>query len=223
MGQGAMSHPSVGTACRHTGDDALRARGRPRPMIALLAALVVLVTAGGAMTRWPAPRVGDAGDGAIELGYPLYEFDPRDDRALAAYATDIVLGRVLRQSGAAGAPTSAPGQELPQSQFAVEILHTLKGNAAGIVAVNQIGGLDRAAGGIMLLEGDRLLRPGASELFVLVYVPQRAWYQIVAGGYGHLPANDMPRREALMARFARVVDDRPPPGGAWSWWRGAWQ
>ena len=43
------------------------------------------------------------------VGHAIYAFDPRDDRALAAYATDIFIGRVHDQTGAAGAPTSAPG------------------------------------------------------------------------------------------------------------------
>ena len=174
--------------------------------VVVLAAAVVLA-ARGALTHWPALRAGVALGAGIGIGDPLYELDPRDDRALAAYATDIVLGRVLRQTGAEGAPTSAPGQELPQSQFAVEVLDVLKGRAGGVVTVNQIGGLDRQAGGVMLLEGDGILRPGASELFLLVYVPERAWYQIVAGGYGHLPAGDAAQREALRARFAPALGD----------------
>ena len=139
------------------------------------------------------------------VGHPIYAFDPRDDRALADYATDIFIGRVQDQSGAAGAPTSAPGQEIPQSQFAVEVLHLLKGQAAGVVTVNQVGGLDPQARQIMLLEGDALLRPGASELFLVVSVPERGWYQIVAAGHGHLPADDPAQRGALIDRFTPVT------------------
>lgn len=174
--------------------------------VVVLAAALIVVTR-GVPAHWPALRAGVALGAGIGIGDPLYELDPRDDRALATYATDIVLGRVLRQTGAEGAPTSAPGQELPQLQFAVEVLDVLKGRAAGVVTVNQIGGLDRQAGGVMLLEGDVILRPRASELFVLVYVPERAWYQVVAGGYGHLPAGDASQREALWARFARAIED----------------
>ena len=58
------------------------------------------------------------------------------------------------------------------------------------MTVNQVGGLDQQARQIMLLEGDALLRPGASELFLAVSVPERGWYQIVAAGHGHLSADD---------------------------------
>ena len=151
-----------------------------------------------------APRVaGDAG-----IGHPIYALDPGDDRALAAYATDIFIGRVLDQTGAVGAPTSAPGQELPQSQFAVEFLHLLKGQAEGVVTVNQVGGLDTQAGAVMQLEGDALLRPGASELFLVVSVPERGWYQIVAAGHGHLAADDPAQRQTLIDRFSQA-DEKP--------------
>ncbi len=146
--------------------------------------------------------VPDAG-----IGHPIYELDPTDDRALAAYATDIFIGRVRHQTGAAGAPTSAPGQELPQTQFAVEVLQRIKGQAAGVVTVNQVGGLDQQARQLMLLEGDALLRPGASELFLVVSVPERGWYQIIAAGHGHLATDDPAQRKALIDRFTQATDE----------------
>ena len=150
----------------------------------------------------PREVVPDAG-----IGHPIYELDPTDDRALAAYATDIFIGRVRHQTGAAGAPTSAPGQELPQSQFAVEVLHLVKGQAAGMVTINQVGGFDQQTHQIMLLEGDALLRPGASELFLAVSVPERGWYQIVAAGHGHLSADDPAQRKMLIDRFTQAIDE----------------
>jgi hypothetical protein len=144
---------------------------------------------------------------AAGIGHPAYELDPTDDRALAAYATDIFIGRVRNQTGAAGAPTSAPGQELPQSQFAVEVVHLIKGQATGVVTVNQVGGVDRQAHQIMLLEGDALLRPGASELFLVVSVPERGWYQIAAAGHGHLSADAAAQRSTLIDRFTQAVDE----------------
>jgi hypothetical protein len=180
-------------------------------LIVILAAVLSLAVAGGVMADWDRHWLHVAGGNAHEvvldagIGHPIYELDATDDRALADYATDIFIGRVLDQTGAAGAPTSAPDQELPQSQFAVEVLQLLKGRAAGVVTVNQVGGLDQQAHQIMLLEGDALLRPGASELFLVVSVPERGWYQIVAAGYGHLPADDPTQRETLIDRFAQAT------------------
>src|SRR5215212_6880635 len=178
-------------------------------VIATIAAVLSLGVAGGVIAGWQWQQAPDGNTHKVVadagIGHPVYELDPTDDRALAAYATDIFIGRVLDQTGAVGAPTSAPGQELPQSQFAVEVLHLLKGLAAGVVTVNQVGGLDMQAEEIMLLEGDPLLRPGAIELFLVVSVPERGRYQIVAGGYGHVPVDDPARREALIDRFAQAT------------------
>jgi hypothetical protein len=180
-------------------------------IVVILAAGLSLGVAAGVMAGWQWQHaaggnarkvVADAG-----MGHPIFALDPRDDRSLAAYATDIYIGRVLDQTGAVGAPTSAPGQELPQSQFAVEVLHVLKGQARGVVTVNQVGGLDPQAGQTMLLEGDALLRPGASELFLVVFVPERRWYQIVAAGHGHVPADDPDQRETLIDRFTQATNE----------------
>ena len=182
-----------------------------RPLTVLtLAVGLSLGIAGAVLARSHGERALDANarDAVVEtgVGHPIYELDTRDDLAMAAYATDIFIGRVLGQTGDLGAPTSAPGQELPQSQFAVEVLHTVKGEAEGVVTINQIGGLDAQARRIMLLDGDTLLRAGRSELFLVVYVPEMEWYQIVAAGYGHLPADDVAERKALIDRFNRAVD-----------------
>ena len=180
-------------------------------IVVILAAGLSLGVAAGVMAGWQWQHAagGNARKVVVDagIGHPIYALDPRDDRSLAAYATDIYIGRVLDQTGAVGAPTSAPGQELPQSQFAVEVLHVLKGQAGGVVTVNQVGGLDPQAGRTMLLEGDALLRPGASELFLVVFVPERGWYQIVAAGHGHVPADDPDQRETLINRFTQATNE----------------
>jgi hypothetical protein len=177
-----------------------------RPLVILAFAVGLSLGATGVvMARWHGEHAAgvNAGDVVTEsgIGHPIYELDPRDDQAMAAYATDIFIGQVLGQTGDAGAPTSAPGHEMPQSQFAVEVLHTVKGEAVGVVTINQVGGLDAQSGRMMLLEGDTLLRSGRRELFLVVHIPEMEWYQIAAAGHGHLPADDVAEREALIARF----------------------
>ncbi len=180
-------------------------------VVVILAAGLPLGVVGGVLPGWDWQHA--AGGNAHEIvpdvgiGHPIYALDPGVDRALAAYATDIFIGRVRGQTGDAGAPTSAPGHELPQSQFAVEVVHLLKGQAAGVVTVNQVGGLDPQAHQIMLLEGDVLLRPGARELFLVVSVPERGWYQIVAAGHGHLAADDPAQRQTLIDRFTLATEE----------------
>ncbi|MBW3631674.1 MAG: hypothetical protein KY456_01465 [Chloroflexi bacterium] len=181
-----------------------------RPLVILTLAVGLSLGATGAvLVRWHGERTAGANarDAVKEtgVGHPIYALDPRDDLAMAAYATDIFIGRVLGQTADACAPTSAPGQEVPQSQFAVEVLHAVKGEAEGVVTINQVGGLDAQARRLMLLDGDTLLRAGRSELFLVVYVPEMEWYQIVAAGHGHLPADDAAEREALIDRFTQAA------------------
>lgn len=176
-------------------------------------AAVLLAAAGapgGAFVASGAVSGRSAGDDVVAVAHPFYSFDPSDDRALAAFATDIFVGRVLGQSSAIGAPTTAPGQELPQTQYAVEIVATIKGDAAGVVTVNQVGGVDALSGQPMILAGDAPLRSATSEVFLTVAVPERGWQQIVAGGYGHLGADDPAQREALVARFRQAAGELAP-------------
>jgi hypothetical protein len=178
-------------------------------VIVTLAVGLSLGAAGVVLARWSGDHAvnPNARAAIVEtgIGHPIYALDPQDDHALAAYASDIFLGRVLGQTGDLGAPTSAPGQEVPQSQFAVEVLHTLKGEAAGVVTINQVGGRDAQARRMMLLDGDTLLRAGRSELFLVVHIPEMEWYQIAAAGHGHLPADDVAEREALIDRFTQAA------------------
>lgn len=187
-------------------------------VLGIVAIGLLLAAAGGALARWqradPVVAAERDGGGEVGIAHPVYALDPEDDRALAAYATDIFVGRVVGLTGDAGAPTSAPGHEVPQTQFAVAVVRALKGRAAGVVTVNQVGGLDNQAHRQVLLEGDALLRSGATELFLVVAVPEQRWYQIVAGGYGHLPADDRARREELVERFARAAGAPPREDGA---------
>ena len=190
--------------------------------VLLVSASALLVGAGGATGGWPAgSRIGSgfsAADDAV-VAQPMYSLDPNDDREMAAYATDIFVGRVLATSGAVGAPTTAPGADLPQTQYAVEVVQTSKGDAAGVVTVNQVGGIDAQSGQVFLLAGDAPVQPGASELFLTVDVPERGWHQIVAGGFGHLAADDPAQLAALVARFDNALaegpaDAVPRPGAA---------
>jgi hypothetical protein len=185
-------------------------------VIVVLASGLSLGAVGGVMGGWHwwQEPGGNTHEGLADagIGHPTYELDPTDDRELADFATDIFVGRILDQTGAVGAPTSAPGQAVPQSQFAVEVLHVLKGKAGGVVTVNQIGGPDTQAGAIMMMVGDALLRPGTIELFLVVSIPEREWYQIAAAGFGHLPADDPTQRDELIERFTHAT--APSESGA---------
>jgi hypothetical protein len=170
----------------------------------LVLAVVALALAGAvSLSTWARYR-GDSRRPEIPVvyGHPAYAFDPRNDAVLAANATDIFVGRVTAVSGNVGAPTSVPGQSVPQTQYAVEVRTAIKGDAKGTVTVNQIGGYDATIGATFLFEGDRFLAVGDTVVLVTAFVAERGWYQLVAAGYGHLRANDAGLRASLIERFA---------------------
>jgi hypothetical protein len=94
---------------------------------------------------------------------------------------------------------------VPQGQFAVEVLHVIKGSVTGTITVNQIGGFDATIGKTVLLDGDPPLKVGETALFVTQYVPKQNWYQTVAAKHGHLIAPGKATRDALTSRFERAV------------------
>jgi hypothetical protein len=175
----------------------------------IFAVSLSLAAVGGVLVRWQGAHT--AGVNTLDpiedvgIGHPIYALDPRDDRVMAAYATDIFIGRVLGQTGNTGAPTSAPGQEVPQSQFAVEVLQAVKGEVEGVVTINQVCGLDAQAKRMMLLEGDALLRPDRARA---VSGRSRSRNGVVSDRrrrHGHLPVDDPFEQAALVDRFTQAA------------------
>jgi hypothetical protein len=177
-------------------------------LLALAAGLTMLHIAGSHSNPGP---TGMANENDRTTGDVIYPFDPRDDRLLAGFATDILVGRVTAVAGTIGAPTSAPGQTVPQTQFVVRVLHLVKGTASGTVTVNQVGGVDDLTNRLFLLEGDPLLTTGTTALFVTTFVPDLGWHQIVAPSYADIRIGSPQQRTRLVERFARAagVELRP--------------
>jgi hypothetical protein len=129
----------------------------------------------------------------------LYTFDVQDKRKLVGFASHVFVGRVGKEVGTEGLPTSKPGYSAPQTQFAVEVLDTIKGRLAGTVTVNQRGGY--RDGVLVLMEHDPLLVPGQTYLFVTRLNPDKGWYTISAPGLADIPLTDAAQRAAVVAEF----------------------
>lgn len=69
----------------------------------------------------------------VTISEPMLAYDPADMRNVAGYFTDIFTARVVKKIG-----TEKKG--IVMTQFSVEVLNVLKGDAKGIVTVNQPGG-----------------------------------------------------------------------------------
>ncbi|MFE3542810.1 hypothetical protein ACFXK0_07565 [Nocardia sp. NPDC059177] len=113
-------------------------------------------------------------------------FDTSEPRALAGWADAIFAGTVLERSG------SASRTALPETQFRVEVIATLKGDLGHVVTVNQEGGNVPGTNEIVVVDGDPLIAAGTSYLFATRYSPEMDWYTIASGvGDIELTADEM--------------------------------
>ena len=157
-----------------------------------------------------------------------YIFDVSDDRRLVGFADDVFVGRVLRKVGEEGLPTSDPDHRIAQIQFAVEVAENIKGELAGTVTVNQLGGhqeyvaegnhpeLEIRAGNrvreLVLFDGDPLLEPGREYLLVTKRSRRKGWHEIAAPGFGDVPLGDDGEGAVrIVDRFRQAVEHQIDP------------
>lgn len=129
----------------------------------MLTALVACAQDRG--TYDPAPKVR-----TVETSWA---FDKADQRALAGWADAIFVGTVAEKSG-----TESRIPSLPESQFRVTVLETLKGELPESVTVNQQGGFLPERNELVLIEDDPLLSVGKSYLFATRHAPDKNWYTV---------------------------------------------
>lgn len=119
--------------------------------------------------------------------------DTSDDRRLVGFADNVFVGRVLARAG------QTDELSMPETQFRVEVVDTIKGSLAGTVTVNQFGGT--ADGRTVLLEGDPLLEPGRTYLLATRTRADLGWQTVVAG-HGRIELRGADHGRQLKARFA---------------------
>ncbi len=163
----------------------------------------------GAVEKQPS-RVepSDAGSSDMEV---RYAFDAMDPRELVGFATDVFVGEVIEEAGSEGAPLSGPGERaVPRTQFSVEVLKNVKGDAEGTVTVSQTGGYDEEEGREVLVEGDSLVQLGKKYLFVTSYNSEEGWYAVVAQPFGDVLVEGEARRRDVEERFEQAQEEQIP-------------
>ncbi len=151
----------------------------------------------------------DTGASSIEV---RYAFDAMDPRELVGFATNVFVGQVVEEAGSEGAPLSGPGEiVVPRTQFFVEVLKNVKGDAEGTVTVSQTGGYDEEEGREVRVEGDSLLEPGKKYMFVTSYNPEEEWYVVVAQPFGDVLVEGEARRRDVEERFEQAEEEQIPP------------
>ena len=149
------------------------------------------------------------------IGHAHAVTDLSDDRKLAGFAQDIVIGRVLEEVG----QTEEYGW--PETQFKVRVLDVLKGELEGVITVNQQGGIWEQDGSTYRIEGDPdLLEPGRAYLFATRTFSEEDWHTVMPG-YGDIKieADDLgddgkllksEQAEELRVRFKDAIENEIP-------------
>ena len=122
-----------------------------------------------------------------------------------AAATDVFVGTVVAQVGTVPLATSAPGVEIPRTQFSVKVQRKLKGRARGTVTVSQLAGIDADTRVFVAFEGDALLRPGDKVLLIAEYDPEDGWYHLIAPGFSNQKTPTKQQEDRLVGRYARAA------------------
>jgi hypothetical protein len=171
-----------------------------RAVLALLAAGAITAGAvelGSSTGAEPAPRV-------TQVGY-VAAADFSNDRRLAGFARDVFFGRVT------GDGRTLDKQPLPETDFPVQVLGTLKGSAAGSATVVQQGGeLPGRDDELVVMEGDQPLQPGETYLFATRSDPQGRRFLVAK--YGDIRVRSAAHKDELRARFTQAVQSQIPFG-----------
>jgi hypothetical protein len=115
----------------------------------------------------------------------------------------VFVGKVIAQTGTTTDPYL-------RTQFSVEVLENIKGNLAGTVTVNQKGGYEHFEGKdyLILIEGDKLLEPDESYLFVTRGNDARGHTFVPV--YGNLLITDQADSQDKVERFERAFAQEIP-------------
>lgn len=137
----------------------------------------------------------------IVYSKPSFITDVRDDRKLSGIAQNLFIGEVKAQVG------NKKLDNIPETQYKVEVIQNIKGSLNGAVTVNQQGGFNGNT--LMLMEGDKLLEVGKTYLFVTLYNREQNWYTLVPA-YGDIPVENDLKKKDLIERFTKAHKEEIP-------------
>ena len=156
----------------------------------------------GAAERPSRVESSEAGSSDMEV---RYAFDAMDPTELVGFASNVFVGQVIKETGSEGVPLSGPGERaVPRTQFSVEVLKNVKGDAEGTVTVSQTGGYDEEEGREVRIEGDLSLQPGEKYLFATSYNSEEGWYAVVAQPFGEVLVESEARLRDVEERFEQA-------------------
>jgi hypothetical protein len=164
--------------------------------------LVLLIVAGLLGTTAYLIQVNyfDTQQGMAQIDYVI---NVSDDRELVGASSDVFIAKVIKQTGTSTEPYL-------QTHFSVEIIETIKGNATDNVIIKQFGGYEHVFiwKSLTLAEGDELLQPGETYLFVTKGDDERGY--TFAPTYGNLLIEDQEDYQQKIVRFQKAYAEEIP-------------
>lgn len=171
-------------------------------VLAILAVAVVFALVGGIYALSDENKRAEdtqTTEGVTETVFVEGVSGPTDDASLRKFASDIWFGEIVSGPVPAEIEDSGPGPGIAMSVYAARVTRVLKGDIAGIVRVGQTGGVEN--GVLHLFEGDEIMQPGRTYLFLTRTARDLGWEQIVFEGKANLPVRDEAHERALAERF----------------------
>lgn len=103
-------------------------------------------------------------------------FDTGDPEALAGWSDAVFVGTVNAYLSVNGA-VDGPAEGIPETQFQVSVVDTLKGDLPEVVVVNQFGGA-RSNGDVVVVDDVPLIEVGKTYLFSARIYAERGWFTL---------------------------------------------
>lgn len=144
--------------------------------------------------------------GKILTSDPSYMFDVENPRALAGFADNVFLGKVLDKQGTV---YRKGHRTMPWTLYEVVVTDNIKGNLVGKISILQQGGYSPEDKNTYLIHGDQLLGPGAEYLFV-TRADKSSNTHVIVPVYGDIRVRDKDDRQALLEGFTAAVRQQIP-------------
>jgi hypothetical protein len=156
-----------------------------------------------AITLLPPNRIHEfiPGKPNIEIVEQSNAYDTSDPRKLVGFSDNVFIGKVVEQVG-----TKALN-DIPETQYKVEVLDNIKGDLNGMVKVNQQGGYHWNK--IVLFEGDKLLKEGQIYLFATRYLERENWHTLVPVD-GDVPISNEEEKSELIIKYSKAYKEEIP-------------
>ena len=150
-----------------------------------------------------ADRRGCGPDAPVNSVVVDASFDAANETVLIDVSDNAFVGRVLRKIR--DVPPSELENDLPVTEFAVEVQKNIKGSLSGVVTVSQGGGCDLVYGsGITLINNNPLLKPGQRALFTTTEDSPGGSHSLVIDRFSSVRLETEAEETRVVAKFQQA-------------------